>query len=97
MDSGDQFSKTFAKVFGINVGVLLVYSVLIYVVRNQLPIHDVFFATTMLLLVGFQTMVCLVASLVYLVNGKRHQAKAYLMSALWVGLGGGCLCYGAAR
>lgn len=89
-------TKTIAKVCGINIGVLMIYSAFCYLVTQTGSTENIGYMIFMMGSVGLHTAGCFIASLVFLIMGRGNYALAFLLSAFLVGVVGFSFCYGGA-
>ncbi len=87
--------KEIAKVVGINLGVLLLVTILLYV--TTITGHDKSgFAIFMMFWIALHTVVCLIAAIVLFITKRPEYGLAFIIAMLVVPIIGASFCFGGA-
>jgi hypothetical protein len=94
MESENEFGKAVAKVCGINLGILVLYSLFWYAFGEGGGPYYVEFIFGMVVSVALQSTACFVAGIVFFAMGRKPYGMAFLLASLLVGILGFSFCYG---
>jgi hypothetical protein len=94
MEPQPNTSKTLGLVVGINLAVLLAYSVGMYFLGTDGSSENLSFLIGMMVSIALHCVACLIASIVFFIIGRNNFALAFLLSTFVVGIVGFSLCYG---
>lgn len=86
--------KEIAKVVGINLGVLLLITVVIYVTDTS---NHSGFSILMMLWIALHTAICLIAAIVLFIMKRPNYGLAFIIAMLIVPIIGASFCFGGAN
>lgn len=89
----DFLTKT-ARICGIHLGILMLYSAAMWMTCNAISAASIDFLLEMAIAVGLQVGISLCIALVYLMQWKVNQMLAHGLSALLVAMIGYSICAG---
>ncbi len=97
MEKEHALTKLMAKVCGINLMVLLAYSVAMYGSTARQQGGEMGFMASMMVMVAMHSGVCFIASIVFVIFKRTHFGLAFLLATLLVAVIGFSFCLAGAK
>jgi hypothetical protein len=97
METKRPFGKIIGIVCGINLLLVLIYTILLMAVVPGQDKEGLAFLFLMAFTVGLHAALCLIAGIVFFIIGKGDIGAAFLLAMLAVGIIGFSACFGGAQ
>jgi hypothetical protein len=94
METEHALTKLIAKVSGINLAILLLYSAALFFLGGNGVEKKLTFMVSMMVTVALHSAACFISSIIFFIIKRTNFGLAFLLATLLVGLIGFSLCLG---